>query len=306
MRPLMSRPFPAAELLAWYAVHGRAHLPWRRTRDPYRIAVSEFMLQQTQVERVLPLYEAFLVRFPSLAALAAAPVAEVVRSWKGLGYNNRAVRLRRLAGAVLERHGGEFPRERELLLALPGIGPYTAAAIRAFAFEIDDVAMDTNLRRVIHRVRFGFEEPRIASTAQLDDAARSAVPAGRAHDFNSALMDLGAAVCGSRAARCLICPLAAACAAAPIDPARLASAAALRGTRKPPQERVRFEDSRRFLRGRIVDRLRELPASEAISLLALQESLALAPERRADVPAVLEALASDGVLAIGPEGVRLA
>ncbi|MBV8299690.1 MAG: A/G-specific adenine glycosylase, partial [Candidatus Eremiobacteraeota bacterium] len=149
--------FPSQALLAWYAAHGRTHLPWRATRDPYRIVVSEFMLQQTQVERVIPLYHAFIARFPDFAALAAADAGDVVRAWRGLGYNSRAVRLHALARAVVARHGGKLPPETEALRALPGIGAYTAAAVRAFAFELDDAAVDVNVRRVIHRVAFGLE-----------------------------------------------------------------------------------------------------------------------------------------------------
>src|SRR5947209_9903507 len=113
--------FPSDELLAWYARQGRRHLPWRATRDPYRIVVSEFMLQQTQVERVIPLYEAFVQRFPSFEALAAIDAGDVVRAWRGLGYNSRAVRLHALACAVMERHGGRLPHETDALRALPGI-----------------------------------------------------------------------------------------------------------------------------------------------------------------------------------------
>ncbi len=147
-------------LLDWYRVHGRAHLPWRQTRDPYRIVVSEFMLQQTQVDRVIPLYEAFIAAFPDFAALAAAEAGDAVRMWRGLGYNSRAMRLHALARAVVERHGGVLPSDRDALLALPGIGPYTASAVRAFAFELDDVALDTNIRRIAHRTGFGLEYPR--------------------------------------------------------------------------------------------------------------------------------------------------
>ncbi len=172
-------PFPSAALLAWYAAHGRRHLPWRATRDPYRIVVSESMLQQTQVERVIPLYEAFVARWPSFAALAAADAGDVVRAWRGLGYNSRAVRLHALARAVVERHGGALPRETDALLALPGIGAYTAAAVRAFAFECDDAAMDVNLRRVVHRVRFGLEHPPLADERALDTLALAAVPPRR-------------------------------------------------------------------------------------------------------------------------------
>ena len=141
-------------LLDWFAVFGR-DLPWRRTRDPYRIMVSEIMLQQTQVDRVIPKYHAFLEAFPTLEALAAAPTAEVIRAWSGLGYNRRAVNMQRAARAVLDEHGGQFPRDFAALLRLPGIGPYTAGAIACFAFEQDVAFIDTNIRRVVQRLFVG-------------------------------------------------------------------------------------------------------------------------------------------------------
>ncbi len=192
------------------------HLPWRTTRDPYRIVVSEFMLQQTQVERVIPLYERFLELFPSFEALAAAPRADVVRVWKGLGYNVRAVRLHELARAVVERCGGTLPEDAASLRLLPGIGPYTVSAIRAFAFERDDAAMDVNLRRVVHRLCYGIEHPPKANAREIDASARNLVPPGRAHDWNSAMMDLGSSICTARTPACLVCPLQAWCAAAPL------------------------------------------------------------------------------------------
>lgn len=133
-------------LLTWFAENAR-DLPWRRTRDPYRVLVSEVMLQQTQVDRVIPKYEAFLAAFPTVEALAAAPTAEVIRLWAGLGYNRRAVNLQRAARAVVEERGGLFPHEVEELLRLPGIGPYTAGAVACFAFEQDVAFVDTNIRR---------------------------------------------------------------------------------------------------------------------------------------------------------------
>jgi A/G-specific adenine glycosylase len=133
-------------LLAWFAEHAR-DLPWRRTRDPYRIMVSEIMLQQTQVDRVRPKYYAFLEAFPNLESLASAPTAEVIRAWAGLGYNRRAVNMQRTAQAVIREHGGQFPRDLAALLKLPGIGPYTAGAIACFAFEQDVAFIDTNIRR---------------------------------------------------------------------------------------------------------------------------------------------------------------
>src|SRR5689334_19848011 len=134
-------------LLAWYAAH-RRDLPWRRDPTPYRVLISEIMLQQTQVDRVIPYFEQFTTRFPDFAALAAAPRADVIRLWAGLGYNRRAVQLHELARIVVERHDGELPSDREALRALPGIGPYTAGAILSIAFGQDEPALDTNVRRV--------------------------------------------------------------------------------------------------------------------------------------------------------------
>ncbi|MBV8490840.1 MAG: A/G-specific adenine glycosylase [Candidatus Eremiobacteraeota bacterium] len=186
-------------LLDWYGSAGRAHLPWRTVRDPYRTLVSEFMLQQTQVERVVTRFEAFLARFPDVRALAKATVADVLREWKGLGYNSRALRLKRVADAVVAEHGGVIPSEPAALRDLPGIGAYTAAAIRAFAFDLDDAPVDTNVRRIVHRLAFGLEHPSAATPVQLEELARELVAPGRAHDWSSALMDLGATICSARA-----------------------------------------------------------------------------------------------------------
>jgi A/G-specific adenine glycosylase len=282
-------------------------LPWRATRDPYRIVVSETMLQQTQVERVIPLYQAFLARFPTFAALAAADAGDVVRAWRGLGYNSRAIRLHALARAVVERHGGELPRETGALRALPGIGAYTAAALRAFAFEIDDAAVDVNLRRVIHRVAFGLEHPPLAADRALDMLAIAAVPRGAAHDWNSAMMDLGATICTARAARCLVCPLRAACAAAPVDPALLAERARAHAPRKPPQNAMPFERTTRFLRGRIIDRLRDVPGRESLAVDALQRDLSgsVPADRLHEIPGIVDALVRDGIVTRVAASVRL-
>ncbi|MBV8370775.1 MAG: A/G-specific adenine glycosylase, partial [Candidatus Eremiobacteraeota bacterium] len=271
---------------------------WRATRDPYRVLVSEFMLQQTQVERVIPLYEAFLARFPDLPALAAADAGDVVRAWRGLGYNSRAVRLHALARAVVERHGGVLPADTAALRALPGIGAYTAAAVRAFAFELDDAAVDVNLRRVIHRVAFGLEFPPLADDRTLDTLAIAAVPRGAAHDWNSALMDLGATLCTARAAKCLVCPLREGCAAAPVDPVQLAQRARAHAPRKPPQNSIPFERTTRYLRGRIIDRLRDVPARDALSLDVLHGDLArfVPADRLHEIPAVIDALVRDGIV----------
>jgi A/G-specific adenine glycosylase len=199
-------------LLGWYDGAAR-DLPWRRTRDPWAILVSEVMLQQTQAARVVPYYERFLACFPDPAACAAAPAAEVLRVWSGLGYNRRALALHRAAAAIAAEG---WPEDLE---GLPGVGPYTAAAVASFAFGAPVVAVDTNVRRVLARTGLRVDAP---------------APA-----LNQALMELGATVCTARAPRCGACPLEAGC-DGPEDPA-------------PRSEgRPRFEDTDRFVRGRVV------------------------------------------------------
>jgi len=180
-------------LLHWYGKHHR-DLPWRRTHDPYAILVSEVMLQQTQVARVVPRYLEWLERWPTVEALAATRPAEVIRAWSGLGYNRRAVNLHRCAQAVAARGG--FPREPDELQKLPGIGPYTAAAVACFAFGAQIAAPDTNALRVLERAFPGVDV---------------GIPPGRAYEWNQALFDLGREVCIARRPRCSVCPLAAGC-----------------------------------------------------------------------------------------------
>jgi A/G-specific adenine glycosylase len=297
----------ADALLVWYREHGRAHLPWRTTRDPYRVAVSEFMLQQTQVDRVRPLYAAFLDAFPDIGALAAASPGDVVRRWRGLGYNSRAMRLHAFAVAVAEQYDGIVPHDREALLALPGIGPYTASAIRAFAFECDDVALDTNLRRIVHRTAFGVEYPPRANERELDAIARAALPPGAAHDWNSALMDVGATICTARAPKCLLCPLRASCAAAPVDAVDLA-ARARAASRRSPQEALPFERTTRFLRGRIIDCLRDVAPGAALPIDELVASLAavVPADRIVEIPLVAAALEREGIVISDRQAFRLA
>ncbi|HEX6798819.1 MAG TPA: A/G-specific adenine glycosylase [Ktedonobacterales bacterium] len=204
-------------LQAWYAAEGRATLPWRHTRDPYAVLVSETMLQQTQVERVLPKYAEFLAQFPTLERLAAAPVAEVIQAWRGLGYNLRAVRLWRVARQVVAEHGGRLPQTVEGLMRLAGIGRYTAGAIACFAFGLPVATVDTNIRRVLWRVFRGIEPARWPEGMAAQRAALAlaewALPPDHTYDWQQALMDLGATVCISRRPACERCPLAGCCAA---------------------------------------------------------------------------------------------
>src|ERR671936_499454 len=195
------------QLLAWFAAQGR-DLPWRHTRDPYAILVAEIMLQQTGVERVRPKYEAWLARFPTLQALAAAPRSEVIRLWSGLGYNNRAVRLHDVARQVVDRHGGHLPETMEGLLTLKGIGRYTAGAVACFAHEQDVAFVDTNIRRVLGRIFLGptGDSPTLLEKG-LHELAEQVLPRGRAWAWHQALMDLGATVCTDATPACLVCPL---------------------------------------------------------------------------------------------------
>lgn len=239
-------------LLAWFALN-RRDLPWRMTRDPYRILVSEVMLQQTQVDRVIPYYERWLDAFPTIDDLAQAPTSTVIRLWSGLGYNRRAVNLQRTARAVIDQFGGVFPQEESDLRRLPGIGPYTAGAISAFAFEKDVAFLDTNMRRVIHRLFVGSDySMEVASDSELLPIARALVGEGLGWLINQALIEFGALHCTQRRPLCVVCPLQTQCRAFP----RIQSDI----TNLPPGKRLKnegtFEGSNRQLRGRIVDRLR--------------------------------------------------
>ncbi len=193
-------------LLAWYRTAAR-DLPWRRTRDPYRVLVSEFMLQQTQVARVLDFYGPFLRRYPTVEALARAPRRAVREAWDGLGYYRRAANLHRLAREVVRRHDGVVPAEPEALLRLPGVGPYTAGAVASFAYERPVPAVDTNVDRVIRRV-FGARTAKVTRTKAQHLQPRSGKTAWR---FNQAIMELGALVCSARAPKCTECPVNSLC-----------------------------------------------------------------------------------------------
>ena len=201
-------------LLAWYARHQR-DLPWRRTRDPYAILVSEIMLQQTQVARVADYWTRFLGRYPTVSDLAAASADAVHESWTGLGYYARARNLHAAARAVVRDHAGALPSAPEALRTLPGVGRYTAAAVASIAFGADVGTVDTNVARVLGRVfrirGAAKSAARAKRTWRLVDAL---VPPGRAGDWNQALMDLGATVCTARAPRCGACPVAPACGSA--------------------------------------------------------------------------------------------
>jgi A/G-specific adenine glycosylase len=202
-------------LLKWYREHGR-DLPWRRTTDPYKILVSEVMLQQTQVDRVIPKYHEFLERYPTFKDLASAEPEEVRRTWYPLGYNIRPHRLHSIAREAVAKYGGTLPKDPDDLLAFKGIGRYTAGAIRSFAFNEPAPILDTNVMRVLHRVFIG-EGQADKLKGRLWKLSESLIPKRQCYDFNQALMDFGATVCTARDPYCLLCPMKDFCKTYPFD-----------------------------------------------------------------------------------------
>lgn len=288
-------------LRGWHEVAGRS-LRFRSRRDAWAVLISEVMAQQTQVSRVDPAWEAFLAAFPTPATLAAASPADVVRHWAGLGYNRRALNLRRAAGAIVERHDGGVPAALEALLALPGVGPYTARAVAAIAFGERVAAVDTNIGRVVGRLSVGHghrDDPgRPLPPATLQAQADSLVDAADPGAWTHAMMDLGATVCRPRP-RCGACPLRAWCRWEEAGTGRPA------GTRAPTSAGARppvaFPDTSRWLRGRIVARLRDAPLHAWIALDAPIGSHGVAA-----VEVAVDALEREGLLERGPDGaVRL-
>jgi len=236
-------------VLRWGAQH-RRDLPWRTTRDPWLVLVSEVMLQQTQADRVVGPYGRFVERFPTPAACAAAEPADVVRAWAGLGYNRRAVFLHRTATAVVERHGGAVPDDLTSLLALPGVGAYTARAVLVFAFEADVGVVDTNVARLLARAVAG----RPLRPAEAQSLADRLAPPGRSWAFGQSLFDLGARHCTSRRPDCTGCPVRTRCAWAARDWSLPDPATGSAATSRPQS---RFEGSDRQGRGRLVATLRQ-------------------------------------------------
>jgi A/G-specific adenine glycosylase len=277
-----------ARVLDWFDRAGRG-LPWRATRDPYRVLVAEVLAQQTQAARAAAAWPRFLERFPEVAALAAATPAEVLRAWQGLGYNRRALALRATAQAVVERGG--WPDTVEGLAALPGIGPYTARAVACFALGLQVAPVDTNVARVLTRALTG-DDPSQLGPAARQRLADAAMPPGRAWEWSSALMDVGALHCRPRP-RCEGCPLAPRCRWRALG----AAAPASRARAQPP-----FRTSDRRWRGAVVRALAAAPAGLDADKLATAVEAEAAGRPAGWFDGLLSRLEGEGLIARSPDG----
>jgi len=266
---------------------GLRPFPWRETRDPWAILVSEVMLQQTSPSRVLEPYDRFLRRFPTASACAAAPLGDVLRAWAGLGYNRRARNLHRAAALVVEQHDGVVPPDLRALCALPGVGPYTARAVLVFAYETDEAVVDVNVARVIARAVVG----EAVSVSEAQAVADRLVPEGRGWWWNQSLMEIGAVVCGARAPACDRCRLAPTCAWT-----RAGRPAPDPGA--PRNRQTAFEGSDRQGRGRLVSALRRGPVTPP----RLAATCGW-PDDADRARRVADSLVSEGLVRRGPGGV---
>lgn len=268
-----------ATVRSWWPAVAR-DLPWRKSRDPWEILVSEVMAQQTQVDRVIPKWHAFIARFPTPGDAASASAGDLISMWDGLGYNRRALYLHKCAQTVAHDHGGAFPAELTELMALPGVGPYTARAVQAFAFEADVAVVDTNVGRVLARVTGS-----AFTAAEAQEVADALVPKGAGWEWNQAFLDFGAMVCTKRAPQCSACPVSEVCAWAGVgtDPAI--------GSAGVTKAQSRFEGSDRQARGRIVSRLRtgSIDVSEVASVVNFRDD-------HQRIEAVLASLVDDGMV----------
>ena len=283
-------------MTAWYRKH-RRELQWRHTTDPYEILVSEIMLQQTQVNRVKEKLPVFLKRFPSLTLLAKASRADVLHAWRGMGYNNRAVRIHKLAQIVSQEHNGKLPNNIETLLDLPGIGPYTAHALSCFGFHRRVPVVDVNIRRVLSRMFWKMNSIEdYKPEGNIWSFAFEVLPQN-AFLWNQALMDLGATICTARTPACPACPVQRYCQSNDLHrKIRRTMASKKRGRPEPVYEGI----PRRIWRGKIVDVLRDMNSHEKISLPALGKAIKH-DFSRSELPwleEIVDRLSRDGLLAI--------
>jgi A/G-specific adenine glycosylase len=284
-----------AAILDWYDTRGRS-LPFRGTTDPYLVLVSEVMAQQTQIARVGEAWREFTTTFPTFERLADATPADVLRAWRGLGYNRRALNLWRAARVVVDEHGGRLPSDVGVLERLPGIGPYTARAVAAIAFGAPVGAVDTNVRRVLGRTMAGAADS--LSAAELQRLADASVPADRAADWTHALMDVGATFCRTSRPACEACPARPWC-RYEAEATRAVPTAEVAPGRGPTLARKRaapFSSTSRWLRGRILDRLREADGSAWLELDAT-----IGGHNAVAVVRALGLLAAEGLVELDPD-----
>ena len=274
-------------VLKWYAANKR-DLPWRQTDDPYHILVSEVMLQQTQVDRVIPKYQAFLAAFPTIEHLAAAKTSNVISLWSGLGYNRRAVYLQKAAQEIVAR-GGNVPDAEEALQQLSGVGVYTSRAVLCFAFHRDVPVIDTNIRRVFSRYFFEGK----GSVEEIDARVARSVPRGNGTAWNNALMDFGSILCTAAAPACGVCPVNSTCAACKVGNQerylRIAS----------PQKK--FKDSRRQYRGMVLRMLKDAP-EQGIVVQMLQQGM---KKSKKFIDSIIDELEKDSLVVRKKEYVSL-
>lgn len=280
----------SASLLAWSQANLRA-FPWRNTRDPWSVLVSEFMLQQTQTARVAERYPSFMEQFPGIEATAKQAPSELVKAWIGLGYNRRALRLHACAVYLAEQCGGLMPRDEAQLRLLPGVGAYTARAVMAFAFDVQVGVLDTNVARVLKRLALVAQE----SAKEMQELADSLVPEGQSWNYNSAILDFGATLCSARAPRCDICPFSDRCA---WQGGKFGEADPAASGLHAPLAQARFSGSTREARGKLIKAL----ASGEVDSRSLPRITQREPQ---EANKILEALVADGLVEKFGRRIRL-
>ncbi len=275
-------------ILDWYAATGRT-LAFRRTSDPYAVLVSEAIAQQTQAARAADRWERFMARFPTVESLAAATPADVLREWQGLGYDRRGMNLWRAARIIVRDHGGRVPSDVATLESLPGIGPYTARAVAAIAFGVPVGAVDTNVRRVLTRI--AAEDGAAPTARQVQAMADASVPPDAPAAWTHALMDLGATLCRAGRTDCGSCPARPWCASASSEPTAARAPRSTAGSATPRRPAIPFPSTTRWLRGRVLDRLR---AADGDAFSTIDAPIGV--HDRSAVDLALDGLARDGLI----------
>ncbi len=278
------------KLSTWF-IKNRRDLPWRQTSDPYLIAVSEVMLQQTQVDRVIPKYLAWRRAWPETSSLAAASLGDVLKLWSGLGYNSRALRLRQAARIVMDRYHGQWPQTVEELESLPGFGPYTARAVASFAYHENVATVDTNIRRILSRVFFGVGD---IAEKKIEKIADELLPTNKSATWHATLMDFGSAICTSRNPRCSTCPVQANCLAYPD---------VLNQSVPKKKLLVRFEHTDRYWRGEIVRQFLDCSPLTAVQLVKKLQQVGQVDKLR--IVRLLKDLRMAGLLERNRQGYRI-